>query len=335
MLSQIIPNWNWILHLVEVLSSSLFFWQRFNSDIQHKQHLNLDLAAVMEICKGNGTINCSMTEMFLELAWYFLPSAVIVPPLGLPANALVLRLLLGKPGICLTSEIFTLNLAIFDMLFCVMLVVEYIMLLHYQRAEAANFVAWNLNQAGGPILLCILGFDSYMAVCHPLVFHRLKGPKLRLSMCLVATTITVAYCSMVKIPLPIKWNTIAGLLCVAIVIISACNILMLRSLRQKGPSRKEVHPVKRRAFKIVLTSFVLVIAHYIPPLVEYALKNLDPCHFPLFSPLTCVSYTVLSMSSFVQPMCYLIRTKQLPKIGCFHGFAAETKTLVTVQSSLN
>lgn len=256
-----------------------------------------------------------MTDVFLELAWYFMPSAVIIPPLGLPANALVLYLLLGKPGICSTSEIFTLNLAVFDTLFCVMIVVEYIMFLHIRTVKASNFVAWNLNQVGGPILLCILGFDSYMAVCQPLVFHRLKGPKLRLTMCLVATTITVAYCSMFKIPLPTKWNIIVVFLCVAIVIISACNILMLRSLRQTGPNRKEVHPVKRRAFKIVLTSFVLVIAHYIPPLIEYGLKNLDPHHVPQFSFLTSLSYTALSMSTFVQPMCYLIRTKQLPKIG--------------------
>lgn len=60
-------------------------------------------------------------DMLGDLVWYFLPTVVIVPPLGLPANALVIRLLLGKPGICSTSEIFTLNLALFDMLFCLSL----------------------------------------------------------------------------------------------------------------------------------------------------------------------------------------------------------------------
>lgn len=316
---------------MEFSSNYPFFWQIFNLEIQHKQQLNLNLAAVMETCKFNRTINHkNTTEMFLALAWYFLPSAVIVPPLGLPTNVLVIRLLLGKPGICSTSEIFTLNLAVFDLLFCVMIVVEYTILLYRKTVEAANFVAWNLNQAGGPMLLCILGFDSYIAVCHPLVFLRIKSPKQRLSVCLLVITITAAYCCMVNVSLPVKWNIIVGLLCVFIMIISACNILMLRSLRQRGPGRKEVHPVKQRAFRIVLTSFVLVITHYFPPITEYALKNLNPCHFPLFSPLTSVSYTALSMSSFVQPVCYLIRTKQLPKIRCFHRFAAETKTVATV-----
>lgn len=271
-----------------------------------------------------------MRDLSLELAWYFLPSAAIVPPMGLPTNALVLRLLLGKRGICSTSEIFTLNLAVFDFLFCLMVAVEYTMLLHLQTVDAANFVSWSLNQAGGPMLLCILGFDSYMAVCHPLVFRRLKGPKLRLSVCSVVTTMTAGYCCLLNVSLPVKWNIIAVFLCGAIMIISVCNILMLKSLRQTGPSRKEVHPVKRRAFRIVLTSFVLVIGHYLPPLLEYALKNLDPHHFPMFSPLTSVSYTALSMSSFVQPMCYLVRTKQLPKIGCFQSVSAETKTVATV-----
>ncbi|XP_044043004.1 somatostatin-like receptor F_48D10.1 isoform X2 [Siniperca chuatsi] len=138
----------------------------------------------MENFKGNGTINQNNTRLG-DVVWYFLPTVVTVPPLALPANALVIYLLLGKPGICSTSEIFTLNLALFDMLFCFIVLIEYIRFLCNQTMEAANFLAWGLNQAGGPMLLCILGLDSYVAVCHPLVFLRLKDPKLRLLLCLV------------------------------------------------------------------------------------------------------------------------------------------------------
>nr|XP_046234614.1 uracil nucleotide/cysteinyl leukotriene receptor-like [Scatophagus argus] len=289
------------------------------------QHLDFSSATEEDSFMDN-EINRSEPMMGLhDFAWYMLPTVVTVPPLGLPTNALVIRLLLGKPGICSTSEIFTLNLALFDMLFCVMVLTEYIRFLCNTTAEAANFMAWGLNQAGGPMLLCMLNLDSYIAVCHPLVFLRLKNPKLRVSLCLVVSALTVACCCLVKVSSVFKWNVILALLSTAIVIISTCNILILKSLSKSGPSRKEVHPVKKRAFKLVLTTFVMVNFHYLPPVGEYLLRQFGPSSFRPFSVITLASYMVLSLGSFVQPLSYLVRTKHLPKIGCLCGSTAEKK----------
>ncbi|KAK9540943.1 hypothetical protein VZT92_003360 [Zoarces viviparus] len=253
------------------------------------------------------------------LVWYFLPTAVMVPPLGLPANALVIRLLLGKPGICSTSEIFFLNLALFDMLFCLFFLVEFVLFVCDPTMAASNFVVWGLNQAGGPLLLCLMGLDSYMAVCHPLVFLRLKDPKLRLSACSVVCVVGAVACCLVKFSAKLKWYVISGILCGATAIMTTCNILILRSLRQLGPGRKEVHPVKKRAFKTVLTASVLVNVHYLPPVGEYLLRQFGPSQFKPFSFLTCVAWIALSTASFVQPLCYLVRTGQLPKLRCDRG----------------
>lgn len=281
----------------------------------------------MDICLDNKPINHSNTfRETSDLVWYFLPTVVTVPPLGLPANTLVIRLLLGKPGICSTSEIFTLNLALFDMLFCFMVFAEYIHFLCHQTVEASYFLAWGLNQAGGPMLLCMLGLDSYMAVCHPLLFLRLKDPKVRLSLCLVVSAVTAACCVLVKAATPVKWKVMLALLCSAIVIISTCNILILKSLRQSGPSRREVHPVKKRAFKIVLTAFVLVNFHYLPRLTEHLLSQLCPGVFKPVSTITCGTYVALSLSSFFQPLSYLVRTNQLPRLRCPRGSAAKAET---------
>ncbi|AWP05223.1 putative c-C chemokine receptor type 8-like [Scophthalmus maximus] len=285
----------------------------------------------MENLNCTGAIHQNITEgRYDRIIWCILPTVIIVPPLALPANALVIRLLLGKPGICCTSEIFTLQLAVFDMLFCLMILTEYIRFLCFQTLETSNFVAWSLNQAGGPLLLCFVGLDCYVGVCHPLVFLRLKDPKLRLSVCFVVNAVTAVSCYLIKFNKIFKWTAVSIVLIFTLVVISTCNILILKSLRQAGPSGKEVHPVKKRAFKIVLTSFVLVNIHYLPSVLEFLLKTLLPCLFSPFSAFTSVTFTVLSLSSVVQPLCYLARTKQLQKIRCQRSSAAETKATATV-----
>lgn len=71
-----------------------------------------------------------------------------------------------------------------------------------------------------------------------------------------------------------------------------------------------------RAAKLVLTSYVLLNVHYVPLLVENLARQYCPEHLQPFSVLSAVSYGFLSWASFTQPLSYLVRTKQLPKIRC-------------------
>lgn len=203
-----------------------------------------------------------------DSALYLLPTVLIVPTLVLPTNALVLRLLLGKPGICSTSDIFQFNLALLNMLFCFMFLTEYCYFLWRPSKKAARFAVWALTQTGGPMLFCIIALDSYMAVCHPLVFRRFKNPKLRPSLCMVVNALSAFSCYLVKIPFKFRWKMLMLVMIISLLIISTCNILIFRSLRQSGPSGKEVHPIKKRALKIVLTAFLLVNFHYMPPVIK-------------------------------------------------------------------
>ncbi|XP_034066585.1 galanin receptor type 2-like [Gymnodraco acuticeps] len=261
------------------------------------------------------------TAPISDLVWYFLPTIVLVPPLGIPANALVLRLLLGKPNICSTSEIFVLNLAVFDMMFCFMVVIEYIYFMFNKTEANANFLSWGLSQAGGPMLLCATSLDAFMAVCHPLIFLCLKEPKLRLSLCLLVSVLAFTVCGLAKL---MPFYNLAMILMVAMLTICTSNVLILKSLRGPGPGGKDLHPVKKRVFKMVFTALVMVDFHYLPSLAESLIKVLFPKLLLPYSILTSFTYLILSMSSFIQPLSYLVRTKQLPKMRC--NEKAETKT---------
>lgn len=280
----------------------------------------------MESIAGSRPTNDSSTSEKLDaLAWYLLPTVITVPPLGIPANWLVIHLLLGKTGVCSTPEIFTLQLACFDMLFGFLLIIEYISFVYTKRVEDSFFFAWGLNQTGGPMLLCLLSMDSYIGVCHPLVFHHFKDARLRLSLCLLVFAVTSASCYLVKVSKPIKRNAITGLLFINILLISSCTFNILRFLCKSGPSRKEVHPVKRRASNIILTSYVLLNFHYIPPLIEHLIRQYGPKYLQPFSVLSAVSYGFLALASFTQPLSYLLRTRQLPEIRCLCISATKAK----------
>lgn len=130
-----------------------------------------------------------------------------------------MRPLVGKPGACS-------SLPVFDTLFCFLVLAEYIRFMSSLTSEASNFLVWGLDQTGGQMLLSLMGLDSYMAVCRPPVFLRLKDPELQLSLCLLVCAITGASCGLVKtINLHHRDSQVS---------------LQIRASLEGGPSSKEV-----------------------------------------------------------------------------------------------
>lgn len=162
---------------------------------------------------------------------YVLPSVFLVIPLGVPSNVLVLRALVGKPGICSTSEIFTASQALMDLSFCVGQLGEIIYSFAVGKYSVLSLV---FNQIGGPLHFVFTCVDAYLGVLHPVIFMRLKASAYRISICTGMWMTTIGffglclfkgYMQVIVIPL----------LTVDLVVIYFCLIQVLWTLNQPGP----------------------------------------------------------------------------------------------------
>lgn len=254
-------------------------------------------------------MNISLNESFFGTSriLYVLPSVLLVTPLGVPSNVLVLRALVGKPGICSTPEIFTASQALMDLAFCVGLFAEVVYTFVVGSVSLLSVV---FNQFGGPLHLVCACVDTYLGVLHPVCFMRLKAPVHRVAVCTCLWVITTGFFISSIFSKDI-WFLVISLLAVDLVVINFCLIQVLWTLNQPGPGGTKVHPVKKRAFNTVLTLFILTLVHYSLPVVNYAVAQTSrPSHE--FRPLTVIACTLQSLSSCVKPILFLVKANKLP-----------------------
>lgn len=106
-----------------------------------------------------------------------------------------------------------------------------------------------------------------------------------------------------------------------------CNIAILLVLRKSGPGRDEMHPVKKRASKMVLIILAIIIFNYLPPVAlfpfqDYFSPNVFRCY------IHYIAFGLMDFSSSIQPMLYLSKEK----VGC-PGCYQASATPLTASSS--
>ncbi|XP_024918384.1 proteinase-activated receptor 3-like [Cynoglossus semilaevis] len=256
-------------------------------------------------------------HMPATIIWY-MTMQFINMCLGVPANITVLWLVYKNKGDSSNSGIFIFQLAVLDLLFCLSLSFEIVDILFITSSTVPYILRFFYGiKDTSPLVLACICLDRYIAVLHPIAFTRLKDRQYRAVLAGVVWVIILGYsiASCAKI-IPSAAKVYMGMILGPFAFMVFCNIAILWALRQSGPGRDEMHPVKKRAFKMVLIILAIIVFHYCPPVVLFPFQD-------YFSPdvFRCQvhygAFGVMDFSSTVQPMLYLSRGS-LPRIlNCF------------------
>ncbi|XP_061118023.1 proteinase-activated receptor 3-like [Conger conger] len=250
-----------------------------------------------------------------EVLIFYLTMQFINMFLGIPANLMVLWLLHKNKGDSSSSDIFILHLAILDTFFCLIPPLEFANIVFLTTSSTWYVLRFFYGvKDSSPLFLSCICLDRYMAVLHPITFTELKDRSHRTVCVAVVWLVTLIYAVAKCVGnIPNFEKVFTVLILAAFAFMLFCNVAILHALRQSGPGRDEMHPVKKRAFKMVLIILAIIVFNYFPPVAlfpfqEYFTADVFTCY------IHYIAFGFMDISSSIQPLLYLSR--EIPRVLC-------------------
>ncbi|XP_040014007.1 proteinase-activated receptor 3 [Xiphias gladius] len=265
---------------------------------------------------GEKTVYERCRDMPAVLIWY-LCLQFINMFLGIPANLVVLWLIHKNKGDSSTSDIFILHLAVLDVLFCLIPPLELANIVFINNSSSWNVLYFFYGTKDfSPLFLSCICLDRYVAVVHPITFTKLKDRKHRAVLAMGVWVIILAYAAAKCAGNITNFEKVfTAMILAAFAFMVFCNIVILWALRQSGPGKDEMHPVKKRAFKMVLIILAIIVFNYFPPVALFPFQDyFSPDVF--FCYIHYVAFGLMDFSSTIQPMLYLTKEKLRLSLSC-------------------
>ncbi|CAN9504500.1 unnamed protein product [Ophioblennius macclurei] len=265
---------------------------------------------------GEQTVYQQCQDMPAVLIWYLgLQFANMF--LGIPANMMVLWLIHKNRSDSSTSDIFILHLAVLDVLFCLIPPLELANIVFLTTSSTWYVLRFFYGMKdSSPLFLSCICLDRYMAVVHPLTFTEFKDRQHRPVLAVVVWLITLAYAAAKCVGNIMNFEKVfTAMILAAFAFMVFCNIVILWALRQSGPGRDEMHPVKKRAFKMVLIILAIIVFNYFPPVALFPFQEyFSPDVFRCY--IHYVAFGLMDFSSTIQPVLYLSKEKLPRSLNC-------------------
>ncbi|KAL7379067.1 hypothetical protein ABVT39_022770 [Epinephelus coioides] len=234
---------------------------------------------------------------------------------GIPANLLVIAILIRNRKEPTTSDIFLGCLASMDAYFSAMTPASFLNLYHLHSKEvwSALKFSYGVKDTSGPLFLSCICLDRFIAVLFPVMFGQLKHIKYRISLSLLVFCLTFAY-SAAKVVggLPNFEKVFTGEILATFTWMVMCNVSILWALKKsRGTGKDEMHPMKKKAFKMVLSILCIIVFNYLPPVAMFPFEDhYTPNVFRCY--VQPVGFAFLNISSTIQPLVYLSRLERMP-----------------------
>ncbi|CAL8329822.1 unnamed protein product [Merluccius merluccius] len=236
---------------------------------------------------------------------------------GAPCNFLVMWQIASKKSDATTSDTFFFNLAILDAYFCLMTPIELANRLFLGHPKIWHFqrFAYGVKDFAPVFLVCIC-LDRYMAVVHPVLFTRIRDNKIRVGISLAGWGLVLGY-GITKSVMDVvsAAQVFSGLILTAFIIMLFCNLSVIWALRRSVAGKEEMHPVKKKAFKMVLIILGIIMFNYLPPVA--LLPFVSYFTFVEFRcQVTTSVFSLMDMSSTIEPLLYISKMDMKCNGGC-------------------
>ncbi|XP_042171468.1 G-protein coupled receptor 20-like isoform X1 [Oncorhynchus tshawytscha] len=209
--------------------------------------------------------------------------------LGIPALVWCLWLSLSGSlsGGLKPTQVFPINLFAVELVFCVHGLLEVISYLFIPKAimlRQTVYVLYYISWICRPLIQSCICVERYLAVAQPVSFLKYRLRRYRVACSTMVWLLSLAFaCSIISLfgYEETSGYVIGSVYCLGLAVISLCCFFILRVLKQPGPGEVEggregeknqgtTDPHKKRAFGIILTNLVVILASSIPVVVGYA-----------------------------------------------------------------
>nr|XP_055035563.1 uracil nucleotide/cysteinyl leukotriene receptor-like [Misgurnus anguillicaudatus] len=272
---------------------------------------------------NNSTLNFNITESppdsttpFIGLTTSLFMCILSINVLfGLPAHSYVIYLIIT--GSATASEFYKLNLFVCEIGMCLNCVFRMLAVWFSGFKELVSFFV-GLGITGRPLFECLICFERYLAVVHPVTFLKYKPLRYKVICCTIAWIITLGSCLSIMFLLVYVYDlaiyTLVFLIksLVYFFIQLYCCVAVLRALKQPGPGergreREEINHMKRKAFYLILITTVKMFIIY----VLFAFTALFRIMTQTYVEESHLITVVFVLSGFVHPVLYLHRAGKL------------------------
>ncbi|CAG5897873.1 unnamed protein product [Menidia menidia] len=254
-------------------------------------------------------------EQYVEAILFDLILQIVNVVIGIPANLLVIAILIHNRKQPSTSDIFLGCLAFMDAYFGTIAPLAFcnLYIWHSKEVWSAIKFGYGIKDTSGPLFLSCICLDRFVAVLFPITFGQLKHVKYRLGLTAVVLSLTFAYSAAKMVGgLPNFEKVFTGEILATFTWMLVCNSSILWALKKsRGAGKDEMHPMKKKAFKVVLSILCIIVFNYLPPVAIFPFEDFySPDVFRCY--VQPAGFAFLNVGSTIQPLVYLSRLEKVP-----------------------